>query len=71
MKTKTKYTLTELENMPTITQGQFSNMKYDDGETKILLSRCTIEDGEPYNNKVTVEKLINGNWTITETYQAK
>lgn len=32
----------------------------------------TIEDGEPYNNKVTIEEYhpITGRWEITKTYQA-
>jgi hypothetical protein len=32
------------------------------------LSRCTVEDGEPYNDKITVEKLRNGRWIAVEEY---
>lgn len=38
---------------------------------EVWLSRCTVADGEPYNNKVTVEKLIGGRWEIADTYKAE
>lgn len=65
------FSLEELQNMKTLAVGQTSDLKFDDGKTRIWLSRCTVEDGEPYNNKVTVEELQDGRWVITNTYQAR
>jgi hypothetical protein len=65
-----KPTLSELKNLPTLHSGQFSDLKAETDDTRIWLSRSTTEDGEPYNNKVTIEKFIDGTWIITEEYQA-
>jgi hypothetical protein len=66
-----RYSVEYLESLPTLHQGQADDCKLDDGETRIWLSRCTVEDGEPYNNKVTVERLVDGRWVETETYPAQ
>ena len=54
------YTKRELRKMKTLSTGQADDLKIDTGETRIWLSRCTVADGEPYNNKVTVERLVDG-----------
>lgn len=64
------YTLKELEEMPTISTGQTDDLKVDTGKVRVWLSRCTIADGEPYNNKVTIEVWFNNKWRITDTYEA-
>lgn len=64
------YNLSELQQMPTLSVGQADNLKVDTGTERLWLSRCTVADGEPYNNKVTIEKLINGVWTEVQTYPA-
>lgn len=70
-----KYTLKQLEEIPTITQGQTDDLKLEELETRVWLSRMTIEDGQPYNNQVTVEqvKYINGvpTWKTIKQYEAK
>lgn len=66
-----KYTLRELQAMETIEQGHTDNLKIKTEDTKVWLSRMTVEDGMPYNNMVTVEKLINGKWETIEEYQAE
>ena len=65
-----KYSLSELERMGTVCVGQADDLKFDDGRTRVWLSRCTIPDGEPYDNKVTVEELIKGMWKVVDTYPA-
>jgi len=65
-----EYYLSELETMPTLCVGQADNLKIDTGTRRVWLSRCTVADGEPYNNKVTVERLINGCWDTVDQYQA-
>ena len=66
-----KYTLRELQGMKTITQGHTDDLKLKTGNTKVWLSRMTVEDGMPYDNMVTVEKLINGRWETVEEYPAR
>jgi len=65
------YTLEELEALPTLAVGQADNLKVDTGKVRIWLSRCTVADGEPYNNKVTEEHLIKGKWRTWRRYEAK
>jgi hypothetical protein len=50
--------------------GQADDLRFDNGCTRLWLSRCGTEDGEPYANKVTVEALVDGAWKIYRTYQA-
>lgn len=66
-----EYSLDVLQSMPTLATGKAANLKIDTGFRRVWLSRCTIEDGEPYNNKVTIERLVSGAWKIICTYQAK
>lgn len=67
-----KYTLRELQAMETISQGHTDNLKIKTEDTKVWLSRMTVEDGMPYNNMVTIEKLTNdGRWEIIEEYPAR
>lgn len=63
--------LDELEELPTITEGQADDLKIDNGDgERVWLSRCTAADGEPWDNKVTVETYINGSWIETEWWEA-
>ncbi len=83
-----KYTLKQLEALPTLHQGHTDDLKiethkgYPFKESKgvrVWLSRLTVEDGQPYNNQVTVEeyreKKISGfdswQWVTVQQYQAK
>lgn len=68
-------TLKKLRAMPTLAVGQADDLKSDSsdgsgGGVRIWLSRCGVEDGEPYPNKVTVEHLIEGRWVKHSEYQA-
>ena len=63
-----RYTKEELKAMPTIHSGQYDNLKIDTGTTRVWLSRMTVADGMPYNNQVTIEKLIDGRWVTVEEY---
>ena len=65
------WTLEELEAMPTLCVGQADNLKVETDNTRVWLSRCTVADGEPFDNKVTVEELTkDGRWEEARTYQA-
>ena len=65
-----EYTLNELEEMLTLASSQADNLKIDTGTIRVWLSRCTIADGEPHNNKVSVEYLEGGGWKTIRTYEA-
>jgi hypothetical protein len=66
------YGLGELESLPTLTQGQADDLKIDGGQygLRIWLSRCGIEDGEPCNNKVTIEEYDGRRWNEIGWYEA-
>jgi hypothetical protein len=64
-------TLEELEALPTLATGQTCNLKYDNGNSRVWLSRCTVEDGELFDNKVTVESLTDGMWQTVAVYPAQ
>jgi len=60
-----------LESLPTITVGQTDDLKIETEDTRVWLSRMTVEDGERCDNLVSVEKLNEGGrWVIDYTYQA-
>jgi hypothetical protein len=68
---KTNYPLNYLKNKHTLCTSQADSLKIDDGDGyRVWLSRCTVADGEPYNNKVTVEQLVGGYWKTVREYQA-
>jgi hypothetical protein len=63
--------LDELEALPVISQGQADDLLIESDTERVWLSRCGMEDGEPWNNKVTVERLIAGRWIEVEWYEAR
>jgi hypothetical protein len=63
-----RYTADELADMPTLSQGQSADLKVDEGGERVWLARTGIADGEPYDNTVTVERLVNGRWTLIREY---
>ena len=65
-----KYTLKQLEELETISQGQCDDLKIETENKRVWLSRMTVEDGKPYNNQVTIEKLQDGCWSTMEEYEA-
>ena len=65
------YTLAELEALPTLFEGQADDLKIEGGSVRIWLSRCGVPDGEPCENKVTIEEEDNvGNWNEVGWYEA-
>lgn len=66
-----RYSLSEIEALPTLHQGQYDNLKVQEADRKVWLSRLTVEDGMPYNNQVTVEELRDGSWITVDEYEAK
>lgn len=66
-----QFSLKELQEMPTLYQGHFDNLKIDKGNVRVWLSRMTIADGAPYDNLVFVQELICGDWIVIDEYRAK
>jgi len=64
------YTLKELEKLPILSIGQAEDLKLETAKIRVWLSRCKKEDGEPYNNKVTEEQYLNGQWVTARAYEA-
>ena len=64
-----RFTAEELRQKPTLCVGQADDLKVEIDTERVWLSRCTVEDGEPYDNKVTVETLKDGKWITTEQYE--
>ena len=52
----------DIRELPTISQGQFDNLKFDDGKHRVWVSRMTQEDGAEFDHEVYVEILQNGVW---------
>lgn len=64
----TTWTARHLARLPTLATGQADDLKVDTGTERVWLSRCTMDDGEPCDNKVTVERLEGGRWVEVEFY---
>lgn len=62
----------DLEPFPNLSISQADSLKIEGedscGPYRVWLSRCTVADGEPYDNKVTVERLVDGAWTLDQEY---
>lgn len=61
-----------LEPLPTLATGQADDLKVEGedscGPYRVWLSRCSKADGEPYDNKVTIERLVDGIWVEDRVY---
>jgi hypothetical protein len=64
------YSLTELNALPTLCVGQADDLKVETANMRVWLSRCTVEDGEPFNNRVSIESNVNDRWIVTCSYPA-
>lgn len=67
-----QWSLKELNKLPTIEKGHTDDLKIvsENGKERVWLSRMTIEDGQPYNNQVTIEVYLRNKWIIKEQYEA-
>lgn len=66
------YTLSDLECLPTISEGHTADLKYEnhDKTERVWLERVGVAEGEWCDNKVTVEFLIDGCWITVKEYEA-
>lgn len=67
-----EYKLEYLKSLPTLCTSQADDLKIERPCRRVWLSRCGVEDGEPYGNKVTVEvRPLNGApWYEVDMYQS-
>lgn len=63
-------TFNELEVIDTLVVGQSDDLKINNEGFKVWLSRCDTYDGMPYDNAVTIEKLIDNRWVEVLMYKA-
>lgn len=63
-----RYTTEELELLPVSHQGQADDCHIDSGDVRVWLSRTGVDDGEPFENTVTVERLQGGAWVEVAKY---
>ena len=63
-----KPTTSELQELETIVQGQASDLKVDEPDLRVWLSRMTVEDGEMWEHTVHVEERINDRWRLVLSY---
>lgn len=66
-----EHSLSELKAMPTLCTGQTCNLKIETVAKRVWLCRCGVADGLMYDNQVTVEHCVNGQWSNATTYEAK
>jgi hypothetical protein len=64
------YSLSYLESLPTLCVGQVDDLKIETSHIRVWLSRCTVADGEPYDNKVSIEQCIYDKWVVVDEYEA-
>lgn len=62
--------LSYLQSLPTILTLQFDNLKIQEENFRVLLSRMTVADGARYENQVVVEEKVKGCWVKRYKYQA-
>ncbi len=67
---ETRYTLEELEVLPTLAEGQTANLKIETETHRVWLNRTGIDDGEQFDNGVCIEHLVNGAWVTINEYEA-
>ena len=61
------FTIGELKALPTLCVGQTDDLKFDNGEIRVWVSRCGLADFEL--DPISVECLIDGCWVnITTDY---
>ena len=63
-----QFTFAEIAGMDTLSESQFDDLKIEEDRVRVWLSRGSIADGEPFNNKVTVERSL-ATWTCMIDWQ--
>lgn len=61
-------TANELRAFPVAIQGQADDLRLEITGLRYWVSRMTVEDGEPVDDKVTIEAYNNGRWRTVYVY---
>jgi len=62
------YTARYLKGLPTLCVGQSDSLKIEKATERVWLARTGVADGEPYENRISHERLIDGRWETVESY---
>lgn len=63
------YTANDLNDIETISQGHTDDLKVEEDNIRIWLSRMTVADGMPYDNQITIEMYMLNKWVIINQYE--
>jgi len=57
-----------LASEPVLSAGQADNLHFEGDGIRLSLSRTGIEDGEPFDNTITIEREDGGRWITVAKY---
>ena len=57
-----RWSITHLEDMPTLAVGPDADLKYDDGSTRVWLRRSPSADRPPSSDVVVEKVQADGTW---------
>lgn len=66
-----RYTANDLRAQPTLATGQADDLKLEHRGLRYWLSRCGVEDGEPCEDKVSVEAFDGNRWVTILAYDGQ
>lgn len=55
-----------VDDYAVINRGWNANLHFDDGDLRFWLHRTGVADGEPYENTISIEQLVDGRWETIE-----
>jgi hypothetical protein len=61
-------TAEELRRYPVLSTGQVDDLHMELDGLRFWVSRCTMEDGEPCDDKVSIERLTPSGWITHDVY---
>lgn len=68
---QSQYTVEELEAMLTLAVGQTADLKIQTESFRVWLNWTGIDDGEPADNLVTYEQIVDGRWEEVAVLRAR
>lgn len=64
------YTKEQIAWLPTLAVGQTCDLKIEEPGRRVWLARTGVEDGEPFDNKITIElQDTAGRWYVASEYE--
>lgn len=59
----------QLKDLPTLCVGQASNLVIEDGDWRVWLCRCGVDDGMLYDNAIEIEHFDGRRWEQVLSYK--